>query len=345
MFLKFKDGSPVKYENGKYSAVIDNELIVLDRAVVQALEDGVIADADGAFFFQRQLEHIEAQSYDVLYPEKKARQVFNVSNEGGKGINHFTYRTYDRAGSAKIIHGDAYDLPRCDVSGKETTTPIRSVGNMFGYSIDELEASQRTGMGLDAAKAEACRMEHETTLNDTAFFGNADSGLPGLFSNPNIPTGAVVNPGGGTEWVNKTPDQILFDVNSMFGDTWETTKMIHKPDKLMLPPAQYSYIFNTRLGDREITIAQYLVQNSQYINSVEDIIPLNECVAANNPQLSADAMVGFESNPRTHKLLIPVELEFMPVQRKGFDFEVPARSRIGGLRIMYPLAFSIKTGI
>lgn len=345
MPLQFKDGTPVKHENGRYSAVIDNELIVLDRSVKQALEDGIFTDAAGAFFFQRELEHIEAQSYDVLYPEKKARQIFNVANEGGKGVNHFTYRTYDRAGSAEIIHGNSYDMKRCDVSGKEITTPVRSVGNMFGYSIDELEASQRTGVGLEAAKAEVCRAEHESTLNDVAFFGDAASGLPGLFSNPNIPTGAVVNPGGGTEWVNKSHDQILFDVNTLCGDMWETTKMIHMPDKLLLPPAQYSYIFNTRLGDREITIAQYLVKNSQYLKSVEDIIPLNECVAANNPELSDDAMVCFESNPRTHKLLVPVELEFMPVQRKGFEFEVPARSRIGGLRIMYPLAFSIKTGI
>jgi len=323
----------------------DSKQVQLDGAIVTALNHGTI-DADGAFFFQRQLESIKARSYDVRYAELKARSLFPVSNEGGQGITSITYRTYDQSGAAKIINAYADDLPRADVAGKETTIPVRSVGISYGYNLDEIQASQLTGASLDQRRANAARRSVEQVVNDVAFFGDTSSGLPGLFSNPNIPTGAVVNPGSGTAWVNKTPDEILFDVNDLFSDIFETTKMVEQGNTLLLPAAQWSYIMSTpRATNSDTTIGQYLAQNSPYLNSVDDIIPVNECSAANNPELSADAMVAYDRSPDKLQLEIPVELEMLPVQQKNLEFVIPGRSRLGGLNIYYPLSLAIATGI
>ena len=199
---------------------------------------------------------------------------------------------------------------------------------------------------MDQRRANAARRATEQTVNDVAFFGDDTSGLPGLFSNPNIPTGAVVNPGSGTEWVNKTPDEILFDVNDLFADIFETTKMVERGNTLLLPPSQWSYIMSTpRSSNSDTTIAQYLAMNSPYLDSIEDIIPVNECSAANNPELSDDAMVAYDRNPDKLQLEIPVELEMLPVQQKNLEFLVPGRLRLAGLNIYYPLSLAIATGI
>jgi hypothetical protein len=344
--FNLRDGSVLAFDGmvGTVTAK-DGKQVQLDGAVVTALNNGIV-DADGAFFFQRQLELIKARSYDVRYAELKARQLFPVSNEGGPGITSITYRTYDMAGAAKIINAYADDLPRADVAGKETTIPVRSVGISYGYNLDEIQASQLTGAALDQRRANAARRSNEQVVNDVAFYGDAESGLPGLFSNPNIPTGAVVNPGSGTEWVNKTPDEILFDVNDLFADIFETTKMVEQGNTLLLPPNQWSYIMSTpRSSNSDTTIAQYLVQNSPYLNSLDDLIPVNECAAANNPLLSTDAMVAYDRSPDKLQLEIPVELEMLPVQQKNLEFVVPGRSRLGGLNIYYPLSLAIGTGI
>lgn len=341
-----KDGSTVTLDG--LSATVhtkDGRQVQMDTALVSAMSSALL-DADGAFFFQRQLEQIKARSYDVRYAELKARELFPVSNEGGPGVTSITYRTYDQSGSAKIINAYADDLPRADVAGKETTIPVRSVGTSYGYNLDEIQASQLTGASLDQRRANAARRSIEQVVNDVAFYGDAESGLPGLFSNPNIPTGNVVNPGSGTEWVNKTPDEILFDVNDLFADIFETTKMVERGNTLLIPPAQWSYIMSTpRSANSDTTIAQYLVQNSPYLNSMEDIIPLNECHAANNPLLSTDAMVAYDRSPDKLQLEIPVELEWLPVQQKNLEFTVPGRNRLAGLNIYYPLSLAIATGI
>jgi len=343
--LKLRDGSLVQFDGAHYTVVQGPTKTTLDGAISQAINNGIL-DADGAFFFQRQLEHIKARSYDVQYAELQARMLFPVSNEGGPGVTSITYRTYDQVGAAKIIQAYADDLPRADVAGKETTIPVRSVGISYGYNLDEIQASQLTGAALDQRRANAAMRSIEQKVNDVAFFGDAASNLPGLFDHPNIPSGSVVNPGSGTEWVNKTPDEILFDVNDLFADIFETTKMVERGNTLMLPPAQWSYISSTpRASNSDTTILMYLVQNSPYLSNVNDIIPVNECSASDNPELSADAMVAYDRNPDKLQLEIPVELEMMPVQQKNLEFIVPGRNRLAGLNIYYPLSLAIATGI
>jgi hypothetical protein len=343
--LKLRDGSIVQFDGAHYSVVQGPNKITLDGAISQAINNGIL-DADGAVFFQRQLEHIKSRSYDVIRAELKARLLFPVSNEGGPGVTSITYRTYDQIGAARIIQAYADDLPRADVAGKETTIPVRSVGISYGYNLDEIQASQLTGAALDQRRANAAMRSIEQVVNTVAFFGDATANLPGLFSNPNIPTGAVVNPGSGTEWVNKTPDEILFDVNDLFADIFETTKMVERGNTLMLPPSQWSYIMSTpRSANSDTTIGQFIAMNSPYLTSVEDMIPVNECDSANNPLLATDAMVAYDRSPDKLQLEIPVELEMMPVQQKNLEFVVPGRNRLAGLNIYYPLSLAIATGI
>lgn len=342
--FKLKDGSTMTVNENDATVLHDGKTLTLDGGLVAAMRTGFL-DADGAFFFSRQLEFIKAKSYDVRYADLKARSVFPVSNDGGEGVTTITYRTYDQAGSAKIINAYADDLPRSDVAGKETTIPVRSVGTSYGYNLDEIKSSQLTGASLDQRRANTSRRAIEQVINDVAFKGNTESGLPGLFTDPNIPIGAVVNPGGGTAWTTKTPEQILFDINDLLADIFETTNMVEMANTLLIPPQQWSYIMSTaRSTNSDTTIAQYVANNSPFLNSVDDIIPLNECNTPFNG-LGATAMVAYDRNPDKLQLEIPVELEFMPVQQKNLEFIVPGRARLGGLNIYYPLSIAIATGI
>jgi hypothetical protein len=344
--LTLKDGSTVVFDGNEiYCKDSKGKTTTLDHIVKVAVENKLF-DADGAFFFQRQLERIKARSYDVKYAELQARMLFPVTNEGGPGITSITYRTYDQAGAAKIIQAYADDLPRADVAGKETTIPVRSVGISYGYNLDEIQASQLTGSSLDQRRANSARRATEQTVNDVAFFGDDDANLPGLFNNPNIPEGSVVDPGSGTEWVNKTPDEILFDINDVFADIFETTKMVERGDTLLLPPSQWAYIMSTPRSDNsDTTIAQYVAQNSPFLNSINDIIPVNECAADNNPDFEDDIMVAYRRDPDALQLEIPVELEYLPTQQKNLEFIIPGRLRLAGLNIYYPLSLNIATGI
>ncbi|RLB95189.1 MAG: hypothetical protein DRH90_25755, partial [Deltaproteobacteria bacterium] len=131
------------------------EDVVMSTAVCALVDSGLLMNDSEGVFFQRQLEYIQAQSFDVLYPDLMAREVFALNTEGGEGINTITYRSYDKRGETAIIAGKATDLPRGDIDGKEYSISVRTLGNAYGYSRQELAASKLTGLPLDARKAEA----------------------------------------------------------------------------------------------------------------------------------------------------------------------------------------------
>ena len=158
-------------------ALVDYEI---NDAIEHIVRQGLMTDDEGVFF-QRQLEYIQAQSYDVLYPNLKGRTLFTTNTEGGEGINTITYRSYDKRGETVIIAGKATDLPRGDISGKEYSISVRTLGNAYGYSRQELAAAKVTGLPLDARKADATRRSYEEKVNQIIFFGSAEHSLNGFY--------------------------------------------------------------------------------------------------------------------------------------------------------------------
>ena len=343
--VQLKDGSFLQTDGVSATCTFGDKRIALDGGLVHGVNTGLI-DADGAVFMQRQLEFIKARSYDVKYAELQARRIFPVENDAHEAATQITWRTYDQAGMAKIVNAYANDLPRSDVAGKENHAPVRTLADSFGYNVHEISASQMTGMGLEQRRANASRRAHEQTINKTAFYGDAEHGLGGFFDHPNIPVGPVVDPGSGTEWVNKTPEQILFDCNDLTASIFELTAMVERPNRLCIPPNQWTYITSTaRSANSDTTIANYLAQNNPFLTSVADIVALNECSSVFNPLFADDVMFAYDASPEKLALQIPMEVKFEPVQPKNLEFVVPTWSRLGGLIVYYPLSAAIATGI
>jgi hypothetical protein len=298
-------------------------------------------DANGAFFFNRQLEHIKAKSYDVLYQDLLYRTLFPVSEEVHPGATQITYETYDHAGKAKVINALSKDLPRVDIAGKETTIPTRRLGDMFAYDYDEIQAAQLTGKPLEQRRANAARRACEELMNEITFTGDADSGIPGLFDNTDVPRADVATGTGGVPWTAKTADEILFDINDMLGDMFALTKQKEKANRILLPTANWNLISSTaRSANSDTTILQYVVQNSPFLSSADQIIPVPECTAGGTGGVSI--MVAYNYHPDKLQLEIPEDIRFHPVQEVGLEFITPVTAKFAGLNIYYPLSLSFR---
>ena len=130
--------------------------VALNASIARLVDssEGRLNDNDG-IFFQRQLEAIEAQTYDVLYPDLEAREVFTTNTFGGAGAQTLTYRSFDKTGRAQAINARATDLPKSQISGREFSVSVKSVGVAYDYDIDEIAAAQMGGLPLESRKAEA----------------------------------------------------------------------------------------------------------------------------------------------------------------------------------------------
>lgn len=303
----------------------------------------ILDDAE-SIFFARQLEYIKAKSYDVVYPELKARSLFPVSREINPGAETVTYYQYDMSGFAKVIANFADDLPRVDARGKAFTSPIKSLGNSYGYNIQEIRAAKMVGgKPLEQRRADAAKramLQKESTL---AFVGELSSGLPGLLTNANVGTYTVPADGTGASklWSTKTPDQIIRDMNGMVNKVITDTKGTFTADTLLLPIAQYAQISSTaRSSTSDTTILEYFMKNNPFIKTVEW---LNEIQGAGTA--GADVMIAYKKDPMVLSLEIPSDFEQLEPEKRGLEYMVACLERFAGVLIYYPLAVVKGEGI
>jgi hypothetical protein len=300
-------------------------------------------DAEQGVFFQRELEKIKSKSYDVKYAELKARSLLPVSFEAGPGAESITYRQYDMTGVAAIIANYAKDLPRADIKAKEFTSPVKSLGASYGYNVQEIRASQMTGKSLEQLRANAAKRGIEQSINTIAFFGNSETGLAGFINNANIGTFTVPNDGSGssTLWANKTPDQIIRDLNGLINKTVTDTKGVDAADTVILPLSSYNYIASTpRSSTSDTTILEFFMKSNPY---VKEVTWLNELETAGSGP--SKRMMAFRRDPDFLTLEIPQDFEQFPEQEQGLEFVVPCHARIGGVILYYPLSVVKGDGI
>jgi hypothetical protein len=299
-------------------------------------------DANESIFFARELEYVKSNTYDVKRPMLSALDLIPLDTSAGEGAEYITYRQYDTVGMAKIIANYANDLPRADVVAREFSSPVRGIGNSYGYSIQEIRAANMVGKSLDARKATAARRSQDEKMNQIAWSGDAEYNLPGFLTNANIPTYTVPADGTGSSklWSNKTPDQILRDMNAMCTAPSVTTKGVHKVSELWLPLQQYSYIAQTvRSTASDLTILEAFKRGNPDV-LVRSVVELEGAGAG-----ATNRMVALERSAENFQLQMPMPFTQHSVQQKGLEFEVPCESRMGGVVVYYPLAFIFGDGI
>ena len=330
------------------------------RVQAQRVCDSGLLDSAGSIFFLRELEYIKREVFDVLYEDLPARDLFPVSNEIGPGRTHFTYRVYDKVGQAKLVANYAKDFPRVDVFGKEVTQAIKTIGDSYGYSYKEIQASQVAGgIPLDQRRAETAFRAIEESVNDFSIYGTSDAAaLPGWYNNPYIPRAAASTKlAGGTSWAVATPDEILGDVFGMFTAVNSVTLKIEKADTLVLPVNQYNYVSQTpRSALSDTTILAYIVENCPYLAGLNSVMSVNEATGA-VPFLNAavpGGIVGnttddvawvYTKNPKKLQLQIPVEFMQGNVQQEALDFRIACWLDYCGLIVYYPQAATFIGGI
>ena len=292
-------------------------------------------DSNESVFFQRQLDFIKTNTYDTKYAELKARKLIPVSSSNA-GAERIFYRSYDQSGMAKFVSSYSDDLPRSDISGKEFFATVKAIGISYGYSLLEIRKAAFANVPLDQKRALAARRAIAQLENSSAFFGDADNNIIGFFNNPNITS--VTIPADGTTsstlWINKTPDQILRDMNLVTNTVVSTSLGVEIPNTLLLPLDQYNYVASTaRSANSDTTILNYFLQNNPYIKEVEWVNELKTAGAS-----SVTRMIAYRRDPEVLTLEIPSDFEQLDVQIRNLKYTIPCISQTAGCLIFYPLA-------
>jgi hypothetical protein len=312
------------------------------------------ADAADSDFFARELEHIKAKVWERQYPEFSAWRLIPLSTEADEGDDTIVWQETDRVGVAKVIAAYASDLPRVDTYMEENISPIRTIGDSYGFSKQDIRSARKAGKNLSSRKAEAARQAAEFRANEIAWFGDKVNGLKGVLETANanlvIAANAAAAPNG-TAWSStsgKTPDEILDDLHNLYQASRTASNDIEVANTIVLPPDPYGYI-NTkaRSANSDTTILQFFTNTHPGVQ-VTTATELTSVPAASLPSGGASAAnVGMAYNQSPDKLTheIPMMFRQHEQQLRNLEHVIPCEMRTGGVIVYRPLSISFMENI
>lgn len=300
--------------------------------------------ATGLAFLLSQLTYLESKMFEKLYKAITYSTIIPISNEAGEWAESVTYFFMDGAAIAKFVGTKSLNVPIAEIGTEKITVPVELGATGYEYSDEEIRQAIQLQRPLPQLKSNTARRAYEELAQRTAMVGDTTHNLPGFINNTNVTAASVVNPGSGTEWVNKTPNQILFDINDFMGDIFVDTLQVERADTLLLPTSQWNYIAGTPRSDNsDTTILAWLIANSPYLNSADDIKPISELAGAGAG--STDRMMAYTKDMDKVVMHVPMPLRFTEPQRKGRGFEVPGEFKLGGVEFRYPGSARYADGI
>lgn len=293
---------------------------------------------DNSVWIARQLDYVKARTYERQLPAINADRLVPDATDTPEWAETITISTYDMVGMAKIVSNYADDLPRADVNAAQKQVPVRTLGDSYGYNVNELRASRATGVGLDTRKANAARRAVDLKIASIKMKGDTAFGLYGLFNFPNVPVTTLPTAGA---WSGLTGDQILTNMIAMINAYTVQTLGTHTPNALCLAPTAYNAAatkFLTVAGAVGITALQVFRQNYPGI-AVENVF---ECTGAGtaSPGVGAGKDVALLYERSSDNLAHEMVMAFtqLPAEARNLELVTDCLARSGGVQIYYPLA-------
>ena len=301
-------------------------------------QGGVRLDAEETAHVLKELEHLKTRSYDVVHGPTKARQLIPVDNDIDPGAETITYDQYDHIGMAAIIANYADDLPLVDVTRKQFTMGVVTLGSAYSWSVLDIERAAKARSRLIDRRADASRMVNRHKEDQIGAVGADNQGIPGFINHPNLPKAVIPHAGA---WTGLTASQILDNLNSLAYTPVFNSLEAFTPDTIILSPDEFGVVSQKPVGtDNQMTILRSFLLNNPYIQNIDQWTRLT---GAGDPAgtTPTNRIISYLRNPMAVVWNIPQEYRVLPPQPVNLAFKVPAFSRVSGIEWHYPISAAI----
>lgn len=321
------------------------------------MADGMImGDAEQRIwsFFVNQAAYIEREVYEIEYPDIRYPGLIPVDTSAPEWVQVVTYFSVDRVGGASWFAANAQDVPLVEQTRQQSSTTVQMAAIGYGYNEEELAIAAQLGRNLTTDKANIARRAAEEFIDRVALFGDAAVGFVGLINSGAVTAGSVAAVGtlngasNSTLWANKTPDQILADINGALTGVYVDSRTVEMADTLLLPLVQFTDISTRRLdASMSMTILEWVRRNNAYTAITGKPLTIRALRGLETAGSGGTArIVAYRRAPDVVKFHMPMPFQFRQPWRKGpLRYEVPGIFRIGGVDIRRPAAFRYLDGV
>ncbi len=257
------------------------------------------------------------------------------------------------SGEGVIHSGGANGIPmvQADFSKGVFKTHMIAAGTRVMW-ID-MQRGNMTGRNIDSLLRDGLRMTYDKHMDENAYVGFARYGTTGLVNNPDVTVMDASSDGAatpGTEWRNKTPDQILQDVNNAILAGWERAEydLDAIPNHIIMPYEQYNYIATAKVTElAEKTILTFLLENNVAKHNGSDLFigAARWCKGAGDD--GADRMVVYCNRERYIAMdeLAPLTRAMTSPNTEQFCYDTAYAGNLSEVEVFYDQTLTYMDGI
>lgn len=180
---------------------------------------------------------IDIRSDVTLGDEISSFMLSTFASQGGLGAGN-------SVGNGKAWAGKKSDqIASVGIDLAKTPNPLNIWALEIAYTVLELESAAQTGRPIGQQKYDGLQLKYQMDVDEMVYIGDTSLGLTGLFNNAgvgvtNLPAGAMGSP----TWAQKSPDEVLADINTGITTVWAASGYAVMPKDIRIPPVQYGQI-------------------------------------------------------------------------------------------------------
>lgn len=309
-------------------------------------------DAQAALpFVVAQGRNIETAIYEARYPEYSYRDLMTVVTEGNQWAAGTQFYSQQLAGEAKFLSGAGNDMPFNQVSFGEGTHDYAMIGSGWEWNLEEINVAALYGRNLNDLKALSASRSTERLLYGIATTGSVEKNWRGFVNQSDVLTveAAAVGTGSSTLFADKTPMQMLTDLNTLLSLVPKSTNNVELANTISLPLEVMDLIATTYVGTEanSPTVLERFRTSNVYTARTGQ--PLNIKTAISQGAAGEDGggrIVAYRNEKDVIRFHLPMPRLVLPVHHKSImGFETGIIARTGGVEVRLPGAMAYMDGV
>lgn len=316
--------------------------------------DGI---ATGGAFLISELEKRDPMIRKPLTSFTYPRDI--VIETGGGWVDYVSamavsYGITGGAVDSPVTAGGANGIPTVQASVDKGVYKAHVFAAALRVMFQDMQRSNYIGRSLGNLLQDGVRMAYDKHLDANVYVGLTSYGTTGLVNNPNATETTVedngATSGASTKWVDKTPEQILNDINTALAAGWAANEYDETaiPNHILIPYEQYLYIMTTKVTDLATeTIYDFLMKNNAATKAGGDLFigATRWCKGAGTS--STDRMVVYNNDRRFVKMdeLVPLNRIMSQPNVANVCYDTAYMANISEVQIFYPTSIAYYDGI
>lgn len=281
-----------------------------------------------------------------------------VVQSGGGWVDYVSamsvaYGITGGAGASPVTAGGSNGIPIVQASVDKGVFKAHTFAAALRIMFQDMQRANYIGRSLDNLLQDGVRMAYDKHMDANTYVGIEEYGTTGLVNNPDVTETTAAGNGqtsSSTKWADKTPQQILNDINTALTAVWAANGYDETaiPNHILIPYEQYTYILNTMVTDLATeTVMDYVLKNNIAAKNGGSLFigATRWCKGAGTS--SADRMVVYVNHERFVKEdeLVPLSRIMSQPNVANVCYDTAYMANISEVQIFYPTSILYVDGI